>query len=86
MRRYVNFPSKLESALSFLQSLDPASVPDSLRFDLLCCLASLRCQMYGVTPAPDRREVRLFDSRQIGACPCPAPVADVLAGLVSSMH
>ena len=81
----------LALSISCFQVLDPASVPDALRFDLLCCLASLRCRMYGiVAPAAgvDRRDVRLFDNhrQQQGAagCPCPAPVADVLAGLVST--
>ena len=83
----------ISQILSLLfQSLDADSVPDALRLDLQCSLASLRCRMYGIAPAAvDRRDVRLFDHRQqqgqhgaaaLAGCPCPAPLADVLAGLV----
>ena len=70
-------------------------MPASLRLDLACSLASLRCRMYGIAPAAvSRRDIRLFDRRPTqlqgcglpgaaAGCPCPAPVADVLAGLVS---
>ena len=67
-------------------------MPAPLRLDLACSLASLRCRMYGIAPsAVGRRDLRLFDRRgaqrglpgATAGCPCPAPVADVLAGLVS---
>jgi molybdopterin/thiamine biosynthesis adenylyltransferase len=61
--------------------LDPSSVPSSLASSLLGSCSRLRCLMYGISPTPDDADVRMFAEK---ICPCPAPVAEVLADLALS--